>query len=159
MLTNKKKIKRFFNLIIPSMKAVFENQSIGPVLSPYIMKDKINSFCVEFNKVSDIYKYALLLHVKLILFFDNTFFFIIKGPALSVLLKLVYNIDSCSSLDEYEINIFDFFDLIFVKDFFYLQSVKNSYVFSFFFKKRLLMSVNSFKNLSLLQDDDYVDFI
>jgi hypothetical protein len=78
-MLNKKKIKRFFNLIIPSMKAVFENQAIGPILSPYISKDKINNFCTEFNTVSIIYKYSLLLHIKLILFVDNSFFLLLKA--------------------------------------------------------------------------------
>jgi hypothetical protein len=153
-MLNKKKIKRFFNLIIPSMKAVFENQAIGPILSPYISKDKINNFCTEFNTVSIIYKYSLLLHIKLILFVDNSFFFIIKGPTLSLLFKLVYNIDSCFQLKDFDINVFDFFDLVFVKDFFFLNQVKTSYVFSFFFKKRLLMSINSFINLIISEEGE-----
>ncbi|EPS73342.1 hypothetical protein M569_01427, partial [Genlisea aurea] len=66
---------------------------IGPVLSPFMNKEKVTNFCNEFNKLSKNYKNNLPLRVLLCLFFDNTFFFLIKGINASLVLKLILNIE------------------------------------------------------------------
>ena len=72
-------IKRFIKLRIKSTGAVFEDQSIGPILSPFLTRDKINIFCTEFNNVSKIYINEFKLSVIFFINMDNSFFFIIKG--------------------------------------------------------------------------------
>jgi len=72
----KKKIKRFFNITMNSCTSRFEDPGIGPILSPFMNKEKVNSFCSEFNNQSKIYKSGLPIRVRLCLFIDNSFFFI-----------------------------------------------------------------------------------
>ena len=71
----KKKIKRFFNLKMNACVSRFEDSGIGPILSPFMNKEKVNSFCTEFNNQSKNYKSGLPLRVQLCLFVDNSFFF------------------------------------------------------------------------------------
>jgi len=71
----KKKIKRFFNLTLNACSSRFEDSGIGPILSPFMNKEKVNSFCNDFNNQSKNYKSGLSLRVQLCLFTDNSFFF------------------------------------------------------------------------------------
>lgn len=107
----KKKIKRFFDLTLNACISRFEDSGVGPILSPFLNKDKVNSFCNEFNAQSKVYKSSLPIRVNLCVFMDNSFFFFIKGVSFSSLLKLVLNIDRFSYDKLTEINIFDFFFL------------------------------------------------
>lgn len=107
----KKKIKRFFDLTLNACISRFEDSGVGPILSPFLNKDKVNSFCNEFNTQSKVYKSSLPLRVNLCIFMDNSFFFYIKGVNFFSLLKLVLNIDRFFYDKIIEINIFDFFFL------------------------------------------------
>jgi hypothetical protein len=107
----KKKIKRFFDLTLNACISRFEDSGVGPILSPYLNKEKVNSFCNEFNVRSKVYKSSLPIRVNLCVFMDNSFFFFIKGVSFFSLLKLVLNIDRFSYDKIIEINIFDFFFL------------------------------------------------
>ena len=84
-------IKRFIKLRIKPVNAVFEDQGIGPILSPFLTRDKINIFCSEFNNISKSYINEFKLSVIFFINLDNSFFFVIKGPRLSELLKIILN--------------------------------------------------------------------
>lgn len=142
----KKKIKRFFDLTLNSCASRFEDSGVGPILSPFMNKEKVNSFCNEFNNQSKIYKIGLPLRVRLCLFIDNSFFFFIKGVSFSLLLKLVLNVDRLYYDKKNEMNIFDFFFLCILKNNFILHN-KNLYEKFFFLS--LINSLNSMKNLIL----------
>lgn len=142
----KKKIKRFFNLTLNACVSRFEDPGIGPILSPFMNKEKVNSFCTEFNNQSKIYKSGLPLRVQLCLFVDNSFFFNIKGASFSSLLKLALNVDRFNYTKRNEICILDFFCVCILKNNFILQK-KKLYDKIFFFS--LINSLNSMKNLIL----------
>lgn len=140
-------VKRFFKLRIKSGCAMFEDQSIGPILSPYIPRDKINNFCNDFNNISKIYINDLKLSVIFYLNIDNTFFFIIKGPRLSEIIKLMLNINSLYNLkDENFIYLTELYDLVFFKYSFFLKNFKYN---NFLLKKFLINSLFSIKNLKI----------
>lgn len=139
---NKLILKRYFNLRINANSAIFENQSIGPNLSPFMQKDKINQFCVEFNNVTTFYKSnEIELYVRLNLYYDNSFNFIIKGPSFPFLFKLFYNIDKLKNLNikKDEIDLFMIYKIIFIKNYFINKNL-NNYLFNLFIK-------DQFKNL------------
>ena len=88
----KKNEVRYFNLRINAQDASFENLNIGPNLSPFMKRDKINQFCIEFNNTTSIYLYKdIPLYLTLYLYTDNSFFFIIKGPSVAFLLKMIFD--------------------------------------------------------------------
>jgi ribosomal protein L11 len=147
----KKKIKRFFNLTLNACSSRFEDQGIGPILSPFMNKEKVNSFCAEFNNQSKIYKNGLPLRVQLCLFIDNSFFFFIKGANFSSLLKLALNVDKFDHNKKNEISIFDFFFLCLLKNNLFLHRNK-MYNKVFFFS--LINSLNSMKFLILKNETD-----
>lgn len=124
----------------------FEDSGIGPILSPFMNKEKVNSFCSEFNNQSKIYKSGLPVRVRLCLFMDNSFFFFIKGASFSSLLKLVLNIDRFNYDKKNEIGIFEFFFLCILKNNFLLHKRK-IYEKSFFYS--LINSLNSMSFLTL----------
>jgi len=141
----KKRIKRFFKLNIRPLNAAFEDSSIGPNLSPFMVREKINLFCNEFNEVSKNYISDLKLSIILYLHTDNTFFFIIRGSRLSDLLKLILNISSLSVFNENDyIYLSEFYDLIFYKYFFFNSDILYN---SFILKNFLISSSYSIKNL------------
>jgi ribosomal protein L11 len=118
----KKKLKRYFNLVLQSSKASFEDQFIGPVLSPFMTRDKIKVFCEEFNNKSKIIKASLKLMVKLYLYDDKTFFFIIKGVSFSLLVKLLLNLNFHEFNNAIKtITIFEMYDLIYFKNIFLVK--------------------------------------
>lgn len=136
----KKKIKRFFDLTLNACVSRFEDSGIGPILSPFMNKEKVNSFCSEFNNKSKIYKSGLPLRVQLCLFIDNSFFFFIKGANFSSLLKLVLSVDRFSYSKKNEISIFDFFFLCILKNNFFSHKKK---IYDKVFFLSLINSLNS----------------
>lgn len=140
----KKKIKRFFNLTLNACASKFEDSGVGPILSPFMNKEKVNSFCNEFNAQSKSYKIGLPLRVQLCLFIDNSFFFFIKGANFSSLLKLILNVERFVYTKKNEISIFDFFFLCILKNNFFLHKKK---LYDKFFFLSLINSLNSMKNL------------
>lgn len=142
----KKKIKRFFNLSLNACIARFEDSGVGPILSPFMNKEKVNSFCTEFNNQSKIYKSGLPIRVQLCVFTDNSFFFYIKGANFSYLLKLALNVDRFNYNLKHELNILDFFFLCLLKNNLFLHK-KKFYEKNFFFS--LINALNSTKYLLL----------
>jgi len=144
-LIKKKKLKRFFNLFIQSSLAAFEDPAIGPNLSPYMARDKIKIFCEELNNKSNILKSGLKILVRLYLFEDKSFFFLIKGVPFSLLLKLLLNIkfNKFNTLTK-SITIYETFDLLYLKNIF-----NNKYLSynNLIFKKQLINNIYSIKNL------------
>lgn len=138
----KKKLKRFFNLNLNATIARFEDSGIGPILSPFINKEKVTNFCNEFNVASKRYKSGLILRVYLCLFVDNSFFFFIKGVSFFLLLKLILNIERFNS--SYILNIFDFFFLLFLKDNLIVDKNK---IYSKLYFYSFINTLNSTKNL------------
>lgn len=129
----------------------FEDSGIGPILSPFMNKEKVNSFCIEFNNQSKAYKSGLPLRVQLCLFIDNSFFFFIKGANFSSLLKLVLNIEKFNYNKKSEINIFDFFLLCILKNNFFFHKKK---VYDRFFFFSLINSLNSIKALVIKNESN-----
>nr|YP_009308423.1 ribosomal protein large subunit 11 [Paramoeba pemaquidensis]AOS85561.1 ribosomal protein large subunit 11 [Paramoeba pemaquidensis] len=140
-----KRIKRFFNLFVQSSSAAFEDPSIGPNLSPYMARDKIKLFCEELNKKCNMLKSGLKLLVRLYLFDDKSFFFIIKGLPFSLLLKLLLNLkyNQFSKISK-SITIYEAFDLLYIKNIY-----NNKYLSydNIFFKNQLVDNIYSIKNL------------
>lgn len=122
-----KKFKRCFNLLLKAGSTAFEDSSVGPVLSPFLLKDKVSKFCVEFNNVTNYYPVHLLLRVKFFLYVDNSFFFSIKGPSFFNLFKIFLNLNKFNNLDDF-LFLTEVFDIIFLK-FFFLK--KNFYIILF----------------------------
>lgn len=147
----KKKIKRFFNLTLNACISRFEDQGVGPILSPFMNKEKVNSFCTEFNNQSKIYKSGLPLRIQLCLFIDNSFFFFIKGANFSSLLKLVLNVDRFSYDKKNEISIFDFFYLCILKNNFFLHK---KHINEKVFFLSLVNSLNSMKFLVIKNESN-----
>lgn len=140
-------IKRFIKLRIKPLGAVFEDQGIGPILSPFLPRDKINFFCNEFNNISKNYINELKLSVIFFLNLDNSFFFIIKGPRLSELLKLILNINSLYNIsNDNFIYLTEFFDLVFFKYSFFFFNVNYN---NFLLKKFMISSLFSLKKIIL----------
>ena len=147
-------IKRLFKLRLIPMNASFEDTNVGPILSPFLTKDKINQFCLDFNENSKFYFLDLRLSVIFFLNTDNSFFYIIKGQRLSELLKLILNTTSLFKIDESFIFLTEFYDVIFYKYFFYNNF--NCYKYnSFFFKLFLLNNLFSLKNFYVLNDYNF----
>ena len=141
---DKKKIKRFFNLTLNACISRFEDSGVGPILSPFINKEKINSFCSEFNIKSKLYKSGLPLRVNFCLFFDNSFFFFIKGVNFSSLLKIVLSINGILSNRKFKITLVDLFFVCILKNNFFAVGKKvNDRIFFY----SILCSLNSVKNL------------
>lgn len=143
---DKKKIKRFFNLTLNACVARFEDSGIGPILSPFMNKEKINSFCSDFNTNSKQYKSGLPIRVNLCLFFDNTFFFFIKGVGFSSLLKIVTSTEKISFNRNIEINLMDLFFLCILKNNFLFDKKKINHRLTFY---SILNSLSSIKSLNL----------
>lgn len=140
-------IKRFLKLRIKPGCAIFEDQSIGPILSPFITRDKINNFCNDFNNISKIYITDLKLSVIFYLNFDNTFFFVIKGPRLSEVIKLILNINSLYKITSSDfLFLSEFFDLVFFKYFFFFKNLRYN---NFILKRFLINSLFSIKNINI----------
>lgn len=144
-----KKVKRFFNLFIQSSQAAFEDPLIGPNLSPYMARDKIKLFCEELNSKCSNLKSGLKVLVRLYLFDDKTFFFIIKGVSFSSLLKLLLNI----KFKQFEkikkiVTIFDMYDVIYIKNIFNNKFLKYD---DLLFKKQIINNIYSMKNLEVIK--------
>lgn len=138
-------IKRFIKLRIKPVNAVFEDQGIGPILSPFLTRDKINIFCSEFNNISKSYINEFKLSVIFFINLDNSFFFVIKGPRLSELLKIILNINSLYNIsNDNFLYLTEFFDLLFFKYFFFILNVRYN---DFLLKKYMINSLFSLKNL------------
>ena len=148
-LLKKKKVKRFFNLFVQSSLAAFEDPAIGPNLSPYMARDKIKLFCEELNSKSTILKSGLKILVRLYLFEDKSFFFVIKGVPFSLLLKLLLNIKFNKFREiSKTITIYEAFDLLYFKNIF-----NNKYLSydNLIFKKQLVNNIYSIKNLIIIK--------
>lgn len=139
---DKKKIKRFFNLTLSACVARFEDSGVGPILSPFMNKEKVTNFCNDFNNFSKKYKSGLPLRVYLCLFSDNSFFFYVKGVSFSLLLKLILNLERFNSCQE--LDLFDFFLLLFLNN--NLIADKNKIYNKIYFFS-LINFLNSTKNL------------
>lgn len=150
----KNNIKRSFKLRINSGCASFEDPTIGPILSPFLLRDKIVLFCNDFNNISKIYLNDLKLSVIFFLNSDNSFFFIIKGPRFSELLKLILNINNLSIISEDNfIFLTELYDLIFFKySFFSFTFFFNSFLLKRFFLDILF----SIKNLIIFNDEYFI---
>lgn len=123
-----KKLNRFFNLRINSRGAAFENLNIGPNLSPYMNREKIKEFCNEFNKQTFIYRSEdLLIYVRLFLYTDKSFVFLIKGPSFSTLLKLVWNIMSLTNKNimENSITLRSLYDIVILRNYYWFKLYNN----------------------------------
>jgi ribosomal protein L11 len=143
-------IKRFFKLRINAGNALFEDPTIGPILSPFLTRDKITIFCNDFNNFSKIYLNDIKLSVIFFLNIDNSFFYIIKGPRFSELLKLILNINSLSLILENNfILLTELYDLIFFKYSFFCSKF---FFNSFLLKRFFLDSLFSIKNLIIIND-------
>ena len=148
-MENQKRIKNIFKLRIFCNSAKFENNEIGPNLSPYLNREKINLFCDEVNKLTTDFNNDLQILVKLYLYIDNSFFFFIKGPNFSKLLKLIYNIEIFDNNNKI-LNLFDLFDIIYIKNLFMFR--KFIRYNNWFFWNQLKNSIYSIKNLNLLNE-------
>lgn len=122
----------------------FEDSGIGPILSPFMNKEKVTNFCNEFNSLSKAYKKNLPLRVFFCLFFDNSFFFIIKGINISFLLKLILNLDQFH-IQKNEVLILDFYLLLFLKC--NLIDYKKKEFFNKHYFLSLFSTINSLKNI------------
>ena len=144
-----KKVKRFFNLFIQSSQAAFEDPLIGPNLSPYMARDKIKLFCEELNSKCSSLKSGLKILVRLYLFDDKTFFFVIKGVPFSALLKLLLNI-KFNQFDKITkiVTIFDLYDIIYIKNIFNSKFLKYD---NLLFKKQIFNNVYSMKKLEIIK--------
>jgi ribosomal protein L11 len=147
----KKKVKRFFNLTLNACSSRFEDSGIGPILSPFINKEKVNSFCSDFNNQSKNYKSGLSLRVQLCLFTDNSFFFLINGVKFSSLLKLALNVERFNYNKINEIGIIDFFFLGILKNNFFLEKKK---LYDKFFFLSLINSLNALNFLVLKNESN-----
>lgn len=146
-LPSDKKLKRFFNLFVKSSEAAFEDPFIGPNLSPYMSRDKIKMFCDEVNKQSSLIKSGIKLLVRLYLFDDKSFFFIIKGIPFALLLKLLLNIKfNKFNISEKNISIFSAYDLIYIKNIFNIKLLPFN---TLLFKYQIINNVYSIKKLNL----------
>ena len=149
LIPSDKKIKRFFNLFIKSSEAAFEDPFIGPNLSPYMSRDKIKLFCDEVNKKSNCLKTGIKLLVRLYLFDDKSFFFIIKGIPFALLLKLLLNIKfNKFNISTKRISIFDAYNMIYLKNIFNNTLLPYN---SILLKYQLINNLYSIKNLSLVK--------
>ena len=149
LLNTNKRVKRFFNLFVQSSQAAFEDPFIGPNLSPYMARDKIKLFCEELNSKCNSLKPGLKILVRLYLFDDKSFFFVIKGVPFSLLLKLLLNIkfNQFNKINK-TISIFDAYNILYVKNIF------NSKFLSYdnlIFKKQLINNIYSIKNLTIIK--------
>jgi len=142
-----KRVKRFFNLFVQSSQAAFEDPFIGPNLSPYMARDKIKLFCEELNSKCNALKPGLKILVRLYLFDDKSFFFIIKGVPFSLLLKLLLNIkfNQFGKVSK-NITIFDAYNILYVKNIF---NSKFLHYDNLIFKKQLINNIYSIKNLTI----------
>jgi ribosomal protein L11 len=148
-------IKRFFKLRISSKNAAFEDPTIGPILSPFLTRDKITLFCNDFNNYSKIYLSEIKLSVIFFLNIDNSFFYIIKGPRFSELLKFVLNINSLSNIhSDNFIFLTEIYDLIFFKFSFFCS---NFFFNSFLLKRFFLDLLFSIKNLLIINDEFFIN--
>lgn len=149
LIPSDKKIKRFFNLFIKSSEAAFEDPFIGPNLSPYMSRDKIKLFCDEVNKKSNCLKTGIKLLVRLYLFDDKSFFFIIKGIPFALLLKLLLNIKfNKFNISTKCVSIFDAYNMIYLKNIFNNALLPYN---SILLKYQLINNLYSIKNLSLVK--------
>ena len=140
----KKKLKRFFNLKLLVSSAVFEDSSIGPNLSPFMPREKINLFCSEFNELSKSYISDLKLFVKLYLYTNNSFFFVIKGPCFLDFIKIL-NLSTKFNIDNF-LYLKELYDIILLKNYFLGKNFKFN---NFFIKRLILCNIYSIKNLKL----------
>lgn len=126
MFLQVKKLKNLFKLEISCKSAKFEEPSIGPTLSPYMVREKINLFCNEFNNLTQYYNQELRISVKLFLYIDNSFFFIIKGPNFSTLLKLLLNRENLQVLSgKTLITLMELYDMLYLKSIFSKSIILN----------------------------------
>jgi ribosomal protein L11 len=147
-------IKRSFKLRINAGNASFEDLTIGPILSPFLTRDKIIIFCNDFNNFSKIYLNDIKLSVIFFLNVDNSFFFIVKGPRFSQLLKFILNINSLSIMsNDNFIFLTELYDLIFFK-----YSFFSSILFfnSFLLKRFFLDILYSIKKLIVVNDEFFL---
>lgn len=145
-------IKRSFKLRIFANGASFEDLNIGPILSPFIARDKINLFCNNFNDNTKFFLNEMRLYVIFYLTVDNTFFFIIKGSKLSELFKISLEINNIYNLNfENYLYLKDIFDCAYLK-YFFLNNYENFFLNDIFFKLFFFNSISSFKNLYIKND-------
>lgn len=147
LLNTNKRVKRFFNLFVQSSQAAFEDPFIGPNLSPYMARDKIKLFCEELNSKCNALKPGLKILVRLYLFDDKSFFFVIKGVPFSLLLKLLLNIkfNQFNKISK-SITIFDAYNILYVKNIFNSKFLQYD---NLIFKKQLINNIYSIKNLTI----------
>jgi len=154
-MNEKNIIKRSFKLrILPSL-ASFDDINIGPILSPFIPREKINLFCNDFNNNTKLFINELKLSVIFYLNIDNSFFYIIKGPRLTELLKIVLSINNLyySDIENY-IYLTEFYDFLYYK---YYIFINNNFFFKndLFFKNFFFNNLYSYKNLLLKKNEEF----
>jgi ribosomal protein L11 len=128
-----RRLVRFFNLRINAKDASFENINVGPNLSPFMPKDKITQFCSEFNSITEIYKSKEIpIYLRLFLYTDGSFFFVVRGPSFSFLLKILFstyslNNEAFQNIEGIKLN--ELYEIIIFKNFFFNKLIKlNSFI-------------------------------
>jgi hypothetical protein len=148
-MNEKNIIKRSFKLRILPNLASFEDINIGPILSPFISREKINIFCNDFNNNTKFHINELKLSVIFYLNIDNSFFYIIKGPRLSELFKMVITINNLYNSDlENFLYLTELYDFLYYKYNIFLNN-------DFFFKNFFFNNLYSFKNLLIKKNENF----
>jgi ribosomal protein L11 len=145
-----RRLIRFFNLRINAQDASFENINVGPNLSPFMPKDKITQFCSEFNKATLFYKSKdIPIYLRLFLYTDGSFFFVLRGPSFSYFIKVLfclYSLDkeSINSIEGIKLN--ELYDINILKNFFFNKLIK---VDSFILKNQIKNNFFRLHNLKV----------
>ena len=101
---NFKQVIKKLDLIIPAQNAKL-TPPVGPLLGQ--VKIKVKDFCTLFNDATNTFKFGLPLPVRVFVYKNETFCFIIKTPTVSFLLKSLLSNNtekSISLLDVYKIS-------------------------------------------------------
>jgi ribosomal protein L11 len=100
LLFQSKKILQIFKFYIPAQDAKLKSVW-APFLTPFLGKEKLNSFCDIYNKeTSLLYNKKILVPTNFLLFENNTYTFLLKTPTLFFLLKYLYNLDKLYNLSK-----------------------------------------------------------
>ena len=151
-----KDILQFFNLRSNANSASFNNLNIGPNLSLYMNRESIKKFCDEFNNLTSIYNNNVLIYIKLFLYTDKSFCFLIKGPLFSLVLKVILCSHILDNKLVYQITL---------KNLYYINYLRNFYWFKFYddlnqywFKLRLRNTFYSLSNLRIKNEKNNIIF-
>lgn len=95
-----KQVLKIVDIKIPAKNAKI-GPPIGPALSP--TKIKVNDFCVAFNNATINYKEYFPLNVKVIVYKNKSFNFLIKTPTIYFLLKNIMKLKKKDYIELFEI--------------------------------------------------------